>query len=86
MYNIQPLVSISPLESPSSSKCEEGKRFEAGIDVTFQCAKNTLELVQLVFECLRERQFQKKIEVTTRPSATMEEPMLIIYQVKKKTN
>jgi hypothetical protein len=50
-------VSISPLESPSSSKCEEGKRFEAGIDVAFQCAENIQESIQLVLEYLMERQF-----------------------------
>jgi len=37
MYNIAPLVAISPLESPSSSECEEGRRFEARIGVTLWC-------------------------------------------------
>jgi hypothetical protein len=33
VYNIALLVMISPLQSPSSFDCEEGKRFEIGIDV-----------------------------------------------------
>jgi hypothetical protein len=33
MYNIVPLVVISPLESPSSFECEQGRRFEVGIGV-----------------------------------------------------
>jgi hypothetical protein len=28
MYSILPLGAISPLESPSSFECEEGRRFE----------------------------------------------------------
>jgi hypothetical protein len=40
MYNIAPLVAISPLESPLSSKCEEGKRFEVGIGATIWCVDN----------------------------------------------
>ncbi len=39
MYNIPPLVPISPLESPSSLKCEEKKRFEARNGTTFELEK-----------------------------------------------
>jgi hypothetical protein len=37
MYNIAQPVAISPLESPLISECEEGKRFETRISVTFWC-------------------------------------------------
>ncbi len=45
MYNIVLLVAISPLESPSSFECEEGKRFEARVGVIVQCANNIHESI-----------------------------------------
>jgi hypothetical protein len=45
VHNILLLVETSPLESSSSSKCEEGRRFEARISVTFQFADNIQKLV-----------------------------------------
>jgi hypothetical protein len=39
MYNIPPLVPISPLESPSSLECEERRRFEIRIGGTFELEK-----------------------------------------------
>ncbi len=39
MYNILPLVPISPLKSSSSLKCEKRKRFEAKIGTTFELEK-----------------------------------------------
>jgi hypothetical protein len=39
MYNIAQLVAISPLESPSPSKCEEGRMFESRISVALWCVE-----------------------------------------------
>jgi hypothetical protein len=39
MYNIPLLIPISPLESPSSLECEEKRRFETRISVTFELEK-----------------------------------------------
>jgi hypothetical protein len=70
------LVEISPLES-SSSKCEEGKRFEARISVTFQFADNIQKLVQLMLEWLKISGFNKRSKVVTRLGVTKRKPMEI---------
>jgi hypothetical protein len=59
MYNIMPLVTISPLESPLSSKCEEGKRFEVGICAAIKCVDEIHVLIQLVLERLQKGIFSK---------------------------
>jgi hypothetical protein len=45
VHNILPLVEISPLESPLSLKCEEGRRFDARISVPFQFLDDIQELM-----------------------------------------
>ncbi len=45
MYNITLLVTISPLESPSSCEYEEGKRFEVGIGLIVQCVDKIQKLI-----------------------------------------
>jgi hypothetical protein len=65
------------LESSSSSKCEEGRRFEARISVTFQFADNIQKLVQLMLERLKISVFNKRSEVVTRLGVTKRKPMQI---------
>jgi hypothetical protein len=66
MYNIPSLVMISPLQSPLSLECEEGKRFIVGIGVTFQFAKYIQESLWLVLECLRKGIFSKRLGMLIR--------------------
>ncbi len=78
MHNILPLVEISPLESPSSSKCEEGRRFEEKINVAFQFADDIQELVQLMLEWLKKNVFTKRLKVVIGLGVTMKRPMEIL--------
>jgi hypothetical protein len=45
-----PLKLISPLASPSSSKCEEGKKFRKEIGETIRCVENIEEMTRLLLE------------------------------------
>ncbi len=78
MYNILPLVMVSPLESPLSSQCEEGKIFIVRFGVTFQFAKYIQESLWLVLECLRKNIFSKRLGVLTGPSVTTKKLVVIM--------
>ncbi len=78
VHNILPLVQISPLESSSSSKCEEGRRFQARISVTFQFANNIQKLVRLMLEWLKKNVFSRRSKVVTRLGVTTKKPMEIL--------
>ncbi len=78
MYNIVPLVVISPLESPSSSKCEKGRRFEVGIGVVVWCANEIQESIWHVLKRLQRGILNRKVGVAMTPSAKVEELMKIL--------
>lgn len=84
MYNILPLVMISPLESQLSLKCEEGKRFKVRIGATFQFVKDIQESLWLVLERLKKCIFNIRLGVLTRPSATTTKLVVILKLNKKK--
>ncbi len=61
MYNIPPLVPISPLESPSSLKCEKGRRFEGRRLVQHLSWKRHLVIIKASVGAFEERHFKQKI-------------------------
>jgi hypothetical protein len=58
------------LESPSSSECEEERRFEVGIGVAIWCVNDIQESIQRMLEHLRRNILNKRSKVTLGPSAT----------------
>ncbi len=56
MYNIPPLVPMSPLESPSSLKCKKGRRL-----VQHLSWKRHLVIIKASVGAFEERHFKQKI-------------------------
>jgi hypothetical protein len=75
---ILPLLEISPLESLSSSECEERRRFEARINVAFQFVDDIQKLVQLLLEWLKRSIFSKRLKVVIGLGVTTKKPMEIL--------
>ncbi len=50
VYNIAPLKAISPLASPSSLECEEGKQFMQDIGVVVRCVEDIKESTRLMLQ------------------------------------
>ncbi len=59
IYNIVPLKVISPLASPSSSECEEGKQFTKEIGETIRCVENIEEMTRPLLERLHRGIFKR---------------------------
>jgi hypothetical protein len=64
------LKAISPLASPLSLECEEGKQFMEDIGVAIRCVKDIKELTRLMLERLWRGIFTKKPIMATRLGAT----------------
>jgi len=78
VHNILPLVEISPLESPLSLECEEWRRLEARISVTFQFVDNIQKLMWLMLEQLKRSVVSRRLEVVTGLGVTMKKLMEIL--------
>ncbi len=66
MYDIPPLVLISPLESPSSLKCEKGRRFEGKGLVQHLSWKKHLGITKANVGVFEERHFKQKVGIGNR--------------------
>jgi hypothetical protein len=64
VYNIAPLKAISPLASPSSLECEEGKQFMQDIGVVVRCVEDIKESTRLMLERLQRGIFIKRPRMT----------------------
>jgi len=78
VYNIPPLIPISPLESPSSLECEEKKRFETRIGTTFELEKTFRIHLRQVLECLKRGILSKKSGLAIGPNVTMEKLIMFL--------
>lgn len=79
------LITISPLESPLSSKFEEGKRFEIGIGATIRCVDEIQALIRLVLERLQKCIFSRWVGVVMGSIVVVEKPMEIMDSSDKKS-
>jgi hypothetical protein len=68
---------ISPLASPSSSKCEEGKQFMEEISEAIKCAKDIEEMTIPLLKRLWKRIFRRRAKVATKRSVTTQKLMEI---------
>ncbi len=59
LYNIMPLKLISPLASPLSLKCEEGKLFTKEISEIISCVDNIEETTRPLLERRHRRIFKR---------------------------
>ncbi len=76
IYNIVLLIMISPLASPSSSKCEKGKRFMQEIGEVIRCADDIKEMTRPMLERLQKGFFKGQVmmEHRTIPQELVEIP------------
>jgi hypothetical protein len=76
-YDIVLLKVISPLASPSSLKCEEGKRFMEEINEIVRCANDIEETTKPLLERLRKGIFKRPIRVAMGFGIITQKPMEI---------
>lgn len=77
IYDIVLLKVNSPLASPSSLECEEGKRFMEEINEIVRCANDIEETTKPILERLWKGNFKRPIRVVTRFGATTQKPVEI---------
>jgi hypothetical protein len=77
VYDIVLLKVISPLASPSSLECEEGKRFMEEINEIVRCAYDIKEMTKPLLERLWKGIFKRLIKMATGFGATTQAPMEI---------
>ncbi len=75
--NVLLLKMISPLASPSSSKCQEGKQFMEEISEAIKCVKDIEEMTRPLLKKLWKGIFRRRARVATKPSVTTQKPMEI---------
>jgi len=68
VYNIAPLKAISPLASPLSFECDEGKRFTEGNNATIKCVEEIEESARLLLERLQICTLKRRMKVAMGPS------------------